>query len=296
MKAMAAETRIRLSNILFTTDFSGPANAAAPIAVALAKRYGAKLCALHVRPLALNPTMSPEGWEQIEEAIKIAESEQRRELAEEFAGMDMEILIKEGYFWSNLKATLASKPVDLIVMGTRGLSGVAKFILGSTTEEVFRQVTCPVLTVGPQATAEPTPGDFKDIVFATDFSPESLAAAPYALSFAQEFQANLTLLHVIEDLKPGELVRPEELRDASLRRLQGLVGQEGATWCTPKFIVEEGNAAEKILDVAHRKHADLIVLGVRKASGFPGAASYLPIATAHKVVSQAACPVLTVRG
>ena len=296
MQTAGTRTRIQLKNILYTSDFSPAAKAAAPYAAELATRYGAKLYALYVRPLAVNPAPSPESWELIQEAIKDAEAEDRRRLKEEFAGLEVEILMKEGFFWSNLNAVIESKNIDFIVMGTRGLSGPAKLLMGSTAEQVFREVTCPVLAVGPGTQKASRVGQFRNILFATDFTPASLSAAPYAVSLAQEFQAKLTLIHVIADRKVGELVRAEELRESMLNRLRCLVNPEAELWCTPEPIVEEGAPAEKILDVAHRRHADLIVLGVRKASGVPGAASHLPIATAHKIVSHAACPVLTVRG
>jgi len=59
--------------------------------------------------------------------------------------------------------------------------------------------------------------------------------------------------------------------------------------------VKQGVPAETILEVAEQIHAGLIVLGARRASGVPGAASHLPIATVHKVIAHAPCPVLTVR-
>ena len=74
--------------------------------------------------------------------------------------------------------------------------------------------------------------------------------------------------------------RPEEF-------LSKLVPPEAEMWCVPHFAVERGPAAEKILEVAKQKKADLIVLGVRPPSGFPGAATHLPMATAHQVVSRA---------
>ena len=59
--------------------------------------------------------------------------------------------------------------------------------------------------------------------------------------------------------------------------------------------VEYGEPAERIVDAAKRRGADLIVLGVRGAAGHMGAATHLEGATAHKIVAHAACPVLTVR-
>jgi nucleotide-binding universal stress UspA family protein len=67
-------------------------------------------------------------------------------------------------------------------------------------------------------------------------------------------------------------------------------------WREPHFVVEHGPIAETVLEVAKERKADLIVLGVHHPSGFPGAATHLPIAIAHKVVTHAECPVLTVRG
>jgi nucleotide-binding universal stress UspA family protein len=101
------------------------------------------------------------------------------------------------------------------------------------------------------------------------------------------------LLHVIEDPKAGDLVDSPEVVDLKERKLQQLVTQQAGLWCDPTYIVEQGRAAEKILDVAKRRHTDLIVLGARPAKGL---ATHLNIGAVHKVVSPATCPVLTVRG
>jgi nucleotide-binding universal stress UspA family protein len=297
VKALDVRTRIQLKNILFATDFSRASRAAVPFAAELAKRYGAKLYALHVKPPAVNPMTPPETWRGLEEAARIEGEQQRQELCKSFAGIQAEILIQEGDLWSNLAVAIEGNKIDLIVMGTRGRSGVVKFLLGSVAEEIFRQAPCPVLTVGPHSPAEPKRGgEFSRILFATDFSPESVAAAPYAISLAQEYQTYLTLLHVLAEPKAGDLVHPSELTTSSTQLLRNLVPPGAELWCVPEYVVERGAAAEKILEVAAQSKADLIVLGVRQPSGFPGAATHLPIAIAHKVVSHAACPVLTVRG
>lgn len=73
-------------------------------------------------------------------------------------------------------------------------------MMGSVAEETLRRVTCPVLIVGPSVPASRSPEpNFKEIVLATNFGAESLAASAYAISLAQEFQARLTLLNVVTD-------------------------------------------------------------------------------------------------
>ena len=75
----------------------------------------------------------------------------------------------------------------------------------------------------------------------------SCGAAAYALSLAQEFQAHLTLLHVIGDAKVGELLRAEDLVTSSTRLLRSIVSPEAELRCEPRFVVEKGSVAEKIL-------------------------------------------------
>jgi len=69
------------------------------------------------------------------------------------------------------------------------------------------------------------------------------------------------MLHVLEDAKAGELVVPQDLLESSTRRLANMVPAEAELWCEPDYIVERGEVAEKILDVAKNRKADLIVLG-----------------------------------
>jgi len=73
------------------------------------------------------------------------------------------------------------------------------------------------------------------------------------------------------------------------------VPDEAEAWYKPEYFVERGDPAERILDLANLREVDLIVLGAQPERGMPGAARHLPIATAHKVVAHAKCPVLTVR-
>jgi nucleotide-binding universal stress UspA family protein len=103
--------------------------------------------------------------------------------------------------------------------------------------------------------------------------------AAYAVALAQEHQAHLTLLHVIEHHKIGELVRPEELEAAALDRLRALVAAEAELWCEPRATVRYGAPGEKILEVAEKEEADLIVLGVRKDKAVVRA-THLPTAVA----------------
>jgi nucleotide-binding universal stress UspA family protein len=297
MNTLDTRIRIQLNNILFLTDFSPAADAAIPYAADLAKRFGANLYALHVQTPIINPMTEPATWAALEKAAEAETKMQRETLLKSFPDLQPKVLIQEGGLWSTLLSVVEENKIDLIVLGTRGRSGVGKFFLGSVAEEIFRRAPCAVMTIGPRSAGESVRRrKISEIVYATDFSTESVAAASYALSLAQEFQAHLTLLHVIANAEPDDRVHSRELMNSADHLLRNLIPSAADLWCEPRFAVEQGSPAENILDLANRSKADLIVLGVHRPRGFPGAATHLPIATAHKVVANAPCPVITVRG
>jgi len=294
MQAVKARTRITLKNILFATDFSQAADAAAPIAIQIARRYGAKVYGVHVNRFDDYTVAAPNAWAAMAEAAEKETKEDAGRLNEQLQGIEHEVVIGEGNLWEVLSNLISEKEIDLVVVGTRGRTGFGKTLLGSVAEQILRQSRCPVLTVGPHV--NPWSDEYvkmREIVYATDLATDTPVAAPYAISLAQENQAHLVLLHVIEHPKPGDLVDSPEGVNLKARKLQQLVTEQAGLWCEPTYIVEQGPAAEKILDVAKRRRTDLIVLGARPAKGL---ATHLNMGTVHKVVSQATCPVLTVRG
>jgi nucleotide-binding universal stress UspA family protein len=293
MKAVTAKTRTRFENILFATDFSPAATHAVPFAKALARHFQSRFVALNVKPPVVNPMAQPAYWPVDLEAARALDEQRRKELHQTFAGIDTEILLEEGDIRSNLASALQKYDTDLVIIGTHGRTGLAKVLLGSVAEEIFRTVTCPVLTVGPHS--DPAKANIREILFATDFASEAPAAAAYALSLAQEFQSRLMLLHVVAEPKPGQLVSWSDVRDSAKELLRKLVPDEAEAWCKPEYFVERGDPAECILELANLRDVDLIVLGAQPEKRVPGAATHLPIATAHKVVAHARCPVLTVR-
>ena len=312
MKVIEASSHagITLKNILFATDFSAASEAALPYAAAISRRYGSQLHLIHVMSPAQNIFPSAPGdpitLELLHPSLFENASNRMATLASQVQNLPNHTYIGCGGVRESLSKAIRKHNIDLLVVGTHGRTGMGKFILGSKAEEILRQAPCPVLTVGPNLsggfrlpsvaeegeTLAPVDISVRQIVYATDFSPESLAAAPFATSLAQEFQAGLTLLHVMEKYTPvARRPTPVEL---ALRRLEKLVPEQAELWCSPKPSVQFGSPADCILQEALHSRADLIVLGVRSATAHLGVATHLPWATAHKVIAQAHCPVLTV--
>jgi nucleotide-binding universal stress UspA family protein len=296
MKAAEAKARIALKNILFATDFSPASLAAVPFAKQIAQRFGAKIYGFHVNPFLDYAGVEPNAWPAITQAADREAKEDAKRLDEELKGVEHEVVVGEGRLWEFLSSFIKEKDIDLLVVGTRGRTGIGRALLGSVAEEILRQAPCPVMTVGPHVKLWSEPAaEMHEILYATDLLSEAPAAAPYAFSLAQENQSHLVMLHVFEDPMPKDILRREQLVASRKRLLEGLIPREAALWCEPALVVEQGAPAEKILDVAKRRRTDLIILGARGVKGAGLAATHLNAGTAHKVLLQATCPVLTVR-
>jgi nucleotide-binding universal stress UspA family protein len=287
---MIAGSHVSLKNILYATDFSRYSDAALPFALSIARRYGSKIFAVHVVSLSPFANSSPtQAWQALV-AQGVREAQETISRAEgRWSHVPHETLLRKGQIWGELSKLIEEKEIDLVVCGTHGRSGVSKILMGSVAEDVYRHAPCPVLTIGPNVVGEPESiGDIHTILYATDFSPESLAAVPYAVSLAHENQARLYLLHVTET--PVSPIVERELAG----RLGNLVPPDAELECAPKAFVDFGEPARKIAELAEELRVDLIVLGPRRSSRL-ASLSHLPRSTAHYVVSKAICPVLTVR-
>jgi nucleotide-binding universal stress UspA family protein len=298
-----AQKRVMFRNILLASDYSASANLAMPYAAGMARSFGATLYAMHVQE-PINYALPPGTWQGLELTREMEEKFLVEAVRRDFPDVQPHVLHADGVVWRAIEAAIRKHAIDLVVVGTRGRTGIGKALLGSVAEEILRHAPCPVLTVGPQACHEAgRRGRMSSILFATDFGAASLAAAPIAVSLAEEYQAKLTLLHVMEKRGGNEMEMPCDAAEACQQRLRALVAEEAKMWCEPHFVVDcglgdrSGAAWERILGQAQAREADLIVMGVHQPEGvFPGADAHLEIATVHGVVAHARVPVLTVRG
>jgi nucleotide-binding universal stress UspA family protein len=294
MSTVQASARLALNNVLVPTDFSEASERALVYARAFGEEYGAKIFIGH----AVNPTppifipMEPIPVDMDAEWQDAQQQLDRFTTSDLLCGMRYESVLGRGETWNVINDIIRRHSIDLIILGTRGKHGLKKLVLGSGAEEIFRHADSPVLTVGPNvAVASGDVAAFRHIVFATDFSPGSLQALPFALALAEENEATLTFLHVMPMVIPQ---RQPEVAEIIRKRLEQLIPPNAADWCHPSAVVNFEFPSEGILHVAGEQCADLIVMGVHKRA--PRASSHLPWAIAYEVMSHAHCPVLTVRG
>jgi nucleotide-binding universal stress UspA family protein len=281
---------ISLQRILFATDFSAASMQAMAYATAIAKKFSSKLFLVHVVP----PEDYASGCKSLEEAAQIPCRDAKDKLDSVLQSalcrdIVCEAGVDSGDIWLGLSQFMQLQAIDLLVMGTVGRRGAKKVFLGSVAEEAIRESRCPVLTVGPEIEPARTT-DFRQILYATDFSDDSVAGLPYAVSFAETYASRLVLVHALEDLSES-LYLDGRMATVHLRKL---VPSRLSPAGGPEVIVEMGSPANVIVEAAEKVAADLIVIGARGAGSLARLASHFG-SVAHKIVCGAPCPVLTVR-
>lgn len=281
-------TRVRFRSIAVATDFSPNALKAMRVGVAVARRFASKVYLVHVTmptayaaDLSIAPAALQQGAVHAQGAM--------RELGEHplLAGLKHREVLLEGSIVNELRKFVEEKQIDLVIVGTAGRKGMEKLFLGSEAENIVRHMPCPVMLAGPKIGMAPI--QYRSIVFATRLSPTSLRAAQYAVSLAEEMDSHLTLLHVEREPKRFN----EEERLETYRQLRNLLPVDSECWCRPKVRSELGDPATQILGAALQDNADLIVMSSHDDPMF---ADHAPWSVLAKVVRDAKCPVLAVRG
>jgi len=298
--------KIEIDHILCPMDFSEQSLHAYNYAVALGRWYDARITALHIlvtRPafgavpsmytLMLPPftldELRRDLVRDLERCVRIPDASQLHVdvVVQEAPSVHHEILAQAGILNS-----------DLIIIGTHGLGGFDRLVLGSVTEKVLRKASAPVLVIPPRAAATPSTSQvrFKRILCPVDFSSGATAGLEYAVSLAEEADAELTLLHVVDDVVMYDLARSAQdvaaLKKSSLEALQQLLPADVRTYCSVETLVTEGRPAREILKAATARAADVIVMGVQGRNALD---RMVFGSNTHAVIRAADCPVLTVR-
>jgi len=280
----ALPTALKLDNILVATDFSPASQVAARFAIEIARRHNASLLMAHV---AASQSEKP-----LMDAWRAGQAEiMDHFIAGRLAGIPHELLVKPGDVWEVLAQLIAERSIDLVVVGTRGRTGVWKLIMGSVAERIFRQAPCPVLIVGPSSSQNPEAGPPR-ILVPTGFAHQSLYAVRYAMWLAEQLRSSLAVLHVVTDAERLAAGEKQRIGKERMKRLRALVPADAKLASAPEFFLEFGAATSQILATSAAWQPTLVVLGLRPLEAGRTETSQ---AKAYEIVCKAPCPVLVVR-
>src|SRR5215470_9019919 len=179
-------------------------------------------------------------------------------------------------------------------MGTHGRSGFDRLVLGSTTDRVIRKAACPVLVVSNaiQRALDAGPDRrhrLSRILYCTDFSNNSEQARGYAISLAEEYSAELALLHVAE--KAPDVAKAEAIVAARTQELDTLVSERERRNLSVRVAVRFGKPYEEIAQYATEVQASLIIMTARGGDAVDRAVFG---STTYRVIQLGPCPVLAI--
>jgi nucleotide-binding universal stress UspA family protein len=279
------------TRILVATGGSPWSDAAVSSAIAIAAHTGAELRVLTVlvnSGMMVNPDMLGDGIVVTE----IIERDGQETLARASAQAAAADVACEAFSaWGHVPETIlwmaTEQQCDLIIVGSRGLSGWKRLMLGSTANAVAAKALQPVLVVKQPVSPDLPFGS--RVLVATGGSPWSDAAVQYAVRLAQTQHLELCVLHVDRGRpQRGEDPAASEgknlLAEAEIRAAMAGVAYEG--------VLAEGSVPEAILRTAAEKQCAAIILGSR---GLTGWKRLMVGSIANAVTAKSTLPVLLVK-
>ncbi len=289
--------------ILCPIDFSEFSIRAYRYALSLAEHYRAKLVAQHIVELSRHPSLgfvvSAGLYDEFRKALhQNAEQELRDFVKQHTRGqIHPELVVQQGAAADDILSFAQAQKADVIVMGTHGRRGFDRLVLGSVTDRVMRRAPCPVLAISKpphDSMAADKQGHhihhLSRILFCTDFSENSEHALNYAISATAEYDAELTLLHVLEEIPtPGAT---QEAMATAAEQLDKLIAPDKRKTIKMKTEVRIGKAYEQIIQFAAEQQVDMVTMGVRGRGALDAAVFG---STTYRVIQLGPCPVLAVR-
>ncbi|WP_458186614.1 universal stress protein [Haladaptatus sp. NG-WS-4] len=298
------------TDILIPTDGSDHVEPAIRYGLSLARRYDATVHALHVvdsspieRKLELTALKTdletlPDTWYDAGDAA----TQQIAAKASE-DGLSVVTEVRRGIPAREIASYIADAGIDLVCMGTRGHTGLDRFMLGSVTARVVRTVDVPILCVKPKPTEETSDSDlgedFENTLVPTDGNKQAQEAVKHALDLARTYEATLHVLYVVDRgayaSRPGwtwdELKRVlVQSGEKILEDVQSQATVDGVLVVTE---IQHGVPHQAILDYCDQHAVDLVAMGTHGRSGL---SRQLIGSVSERVIRSAETPVLTIRG
>jgi len=293
---------LKIKRILCPIDFSEFSVSAYQHALSVAEHYQAKLVVQHIVELWRHPAAdfvaSAGLYEEYSQALRESGKEQLQEFVKKHTHDEIqpELVVQTGVAADSILSFAQLQKADVIVMGTHGRRGFDRLMLGSVTDRVMRTAPCPVLVASKPPQGSVAVGKERGhvhhlsrVLFCADFSENSEGALKYAISATAEYDAELTLLHVVEGV-PSQ-AETEEAMAAAAERLDKLIPLEGRKTLKIKSAVRIGKPYAQINQLALETQIDLVTMGVRGRGALDVAVFG---STTYRVMQLGSCPVLAV--
>jgi nucleotide-binding universal stress UspA family protein len=250
-----------MKTILFPTDFSACADNALKFALGFAKKFNAKVVLHNSCRLPAFSEQIP--FEGITEEKVLAEAGQKMKLtvnkfALENSTIPYETHIRLGLAGSDIVDYAKEIEADLIVMGTKGATGIERVLLGSIATAVIEKSSCPVITVP----AETNFREIHKIVFATDYEDNDIESIKYLTTIAMPYQSEIIVVHITP------VTFTDTLEKDRFRTFKDEVKSK-VKYAKISFQLAVGlNIEEDLETIVKEQHADLLAMSMRRRNLF----------------------------
>jgi nucleotide-binding universal stress UspA family protein len=293
---------LEIKLILCPIDFSEFSARAYRYALSLAEHYRAQVVAQHIVEIWRYPSVGfvayAHLYDEFCQAVRQNGSEQLQQFVKNHTRdpIQPELVVQLGIAPDSILSFAQARKADVIVMGTHGRRGYDHLMLGSVTDRVMRSAPCPVLAVcnpphDPMVADQPGGHlhRLNRILFCTDFSKNSERALNYAISATEEYDAELTLLHVLEEVQSP--AKSEHAVAAATEQLDKLIPPKRRKTLKIKTAVRIGKPYRQIIQLTLEAQIDMVTMGVRGRGALDLAVFG---STTYRVMQLGPCPVLAV--
>ena len=262
---------MKIQKILFPVDFSDRSRGATNFVEEFVGRYQAELTLLHiVPPNTYNDTMDKEAHSR---------AQLESFLPPDFAYFNVRRVLLHGDPAIQITDFARSNASDLIMLTTHGYGPYRRFLLGSVTAKVLHDADCPVWTASHLQHAPPVEKiSIRNILCAVDLNSQGLKALQWGAGLAAEFQAHLSILHVI----------PEPDADVKIGNAIEEMQRKAETNATVHL--EQGDIPDHVERAAKHLHADLVLIGRSSDAGVFGRLRK----NSYAIIRQTPCAVISV--
>jgi nucleotide-binding universal stress UspA family protein len=287
--------RLKIKRILFATDFLECSRLALDYAVAFAHHFKATVVLLHAIELP-SPAEEAEKVTSRPSLSRIAAEERLEAFAAGLrrTGLVVDTVVHDGTPCRVILDEVRGNASDLLVLGVHGIHrGIEHLTIGSNTEKILLTASCPTLSVGAHVLGGVDLSlKLTEILYCSDFTPESATAVSYALLLGREFGVPVDVCHLASTSFDQDPTSAQKVAEDYCEALRRAMPEAADPWRTPGFHLTHGLELNQILERAERETAGLIVLGVRAESNL---GRHLHTSLAYQLLTRAACPVLSIR-
>ncbi|PZD78781.1 universal stress protein [Mesonia sp. K7] len=273
-----------MKKILVPTDFSKQAEDALKVAAQLARKYDSEIYLTHLLDLpadTINPVAGGNG-NNLPESIffmKLAHQKFEKMMALDFLeGIKVHETVQFNKTFEGIMDFIKENKVDLIVMGSHGVSGMKEIFIGSNTEKVVRHAEVPVLVVKHDFEIN----GINSMIYATDLLEDKRHSFLKALNFARKMDA---MMHVVYINTSNKFKTTDYIDEKTEKFFSGVTYDKYDFELYNAKSVEEG-----ILKFASRKNAGLIGISTH---GRKGLAHFLNGSLSEDLANHAKRPVVT---